>query len=233
MKFDSVFAKATSLKILQTLCLIFRNKWWYAKLIPIFASAVKLLKYYFEEPQSCPRWMLQKCLKLRGSWIAQDLVCLIMHYLQLSDVLDDGPELVVLSFIRTAWKKTLYLLKNFQRRKEWAVSCRKSLSLVCCQKDMELWTPAAHRPWPLDHAANNEQVHWVQIWIVQWSMTLCIFIHETDREGMWKLAASLACSYSLPPTLMDDDSALIAQAYQLIAAAGKQCKELCLACLIQ
>lgn len=157
MKFGSVFAKATSLKILQTLCLVFRNKWWYAKLIPIFASAVKLLKYYFEEPQSCPRWMLQKCLKLRGSWIAQDLVCLIVHYLQCSDVLDDGPELVVLSFLRTAWKKTLYLLKNFQRRKEWAVSCRKSLSLVCCQKDMEPWTPAAHRPRPLDHAANNEQ----------------------------------------------------------------------------
>jgi len=45
MKFDSVFTKDTSLKIiLQTLSLFFRNKLWYAKLIPVFASAIKLLK---------------------------------------------------------------------------------------------------------------------------------------------------------------------------------------------
>lgn len=126
--------------------------------------------------------MLKKSLKLWGSRIVQDLGCLILDYIQLIDVLDDGPELDVLNIIRTAWKKTLYLLKNFQRRKEWAVSCRKSLSLAWHQKAMELGTLAAHRSQPFDHTVSNEQVHWVQIWIVQWSVTPSILYMRQPQK---------------------------------------------------
>lgn len=37
IRFHSSFTKATSLKIVQTLCLLFRNKWCSAKLMPIWA----------------------------------------------------------------------------------------------------------------------------------------------------------------------------------------------------
>ena len=41
---------------------------------------------------------------------------MILDYLKLIDVLDDGPELDVLNFIRTAWRKTLFA-QEFSKEK--------------------------------------------------------------------------------------------------------------------
>lgn len=61
--------------------------------------------------------MLQKCMKLWGSWIARDLGSLILDYLQPTDVLDDGPELEMLNFIRTAQKKDTAFAQEFPKEK--------------------------------------------------------------------------------------------------------------------
>lgn len=59
------------------------------------------------------------------------LTLVIPDYLQFTD---DGLELDGLSFIRTAWRKSLHSFKNSQRRKEWAVSCRKRSSSLSLRK---------------------------------------------------------------------------------------------------
>lgn len=60
-------------------------------------------------------------------WIAQDLHYLILAHQQLTDAVR---EVDAFSFIRTAWRKTPYLLKNFQGKEQWAVSCRKRNSCL-------------------------------------------------------------------------------------------------------
>lgn len=64
-------------------------------------------------------------------WIAQDLHNLIPAHQQLTVHVC---ELAAFNFVRTAWRKTPYALRNFQGSKDWAISCRKRSSSLGTRK---------------------------------------------------------------------------------------------------
>lgn len=64
-------------------------------------------------------------------WIAQDLHNLIPAHQQLTVHVC---ELDAFNFVRTAWRKTPYALRNFQGSKDWAISCRKRSSSLGTRK---------------------------------------------------------------------------------------------------
>lgn len=180
-------------------------------------------EYYFMKCQSCLMWMLQKCLNW-WRW-SMDSPGLTLFNPGSSTTYWCCTWSGCVQFHQDSMEKDTVFTQELSR--EGTVSCflQEKKLVLRHQKFMKTWISAAIRSQPFDHTVSKEYVHCMQRWIGRWSVVPYLFMYDT--EEMWKLAACLPYSCSLPPTLMDDDSALIAQAHRLTAAAGKQYKELC------